>query len=425
MTASDTMAATGEQKGRRICFVSHDPGTQGAERAMLDMALLFHEAGWSVTLLVPEGAGGLVELVRDAGLRVQTMAYRYWMGPGRLKGRLLRIASHLRAVPRLAAWFRAEAFDVVYTHSTATGAPALAAQRAGIPHVWHMHEFGPYAKGGNAPVYDLGEARTLRLMRDSGSVFVAVAHVIRDAFAPRLPGAEIRVIYQPVPFDPEPAAGDAAAVAQIAAITGPKIIYVGAVTPTKRQEDAVRALPALLARFPEARLILGGRTNTPYFDEVMALARELGVDHAIVPLGYLKNAPAIIGLCDISINCRLAEASPRVLVESMFAGTCVIAAGEGGNVESLPPGTGLLYAPMDGPDLAAKILHVLDHPEERAAMIATAHDKAVQERSVDIYSKTYVALIEDAIDAARALRASTRSCPPCPMPRPRPCPKSR
>lgn len=394
---------------RKICFASHDPGVQGAERAMLDMAQLFQRAGWDVTVLVPFEAGGLADLVRQADLKLKILPYRYWMGTGSWKGRWFRRLSNWRALPRLTAWFRNEGFDVVYTHSTAVGVTAQAAKRAGAAHVWHMHEFGPFATGGGVPVYDFGVTPTLGMMLQTDSVYVAVAHVIRDTFAPLLPGADIRVVYQPVPFDPTPSPLDQAAVDQIRACNGPKIIYVGAVSETKRQEDSIRALPDILARHSDARLFLGGRADGDYFDRVMGVARQLKVDHAVIPLGYLRNAPAIIGLCDVSINCRLAEASPRVLVESMFARTFVIAAGEGGNVESLPEGTGLLYKPMNPQDLAAKILYALDHPAEVDAMVQTAHAMAVETRSVDVYADTYVALIEDAIETALALRGASRS----------------
>lgn len=388
----------------RICMVAHDPGLQGAERAMLDMAVYLDAAGWDVTVLVPFEAGGLAALVDKAGLKRATIPYYYWWGPGQLSGRLKRSLANLAALPRLVRLFRGGRFDAVYTHSTAVGAPPLAARLAGVPHIWHMHEFGPYEEGDRVIEYDLGERLTLGLMRWTRSTYVAVAKVIRDTFRSRLGDADIRVIYQPVPFSPELADDDAAAVAAIRAIEGPKIIYVGAVVETKRQEDAVRALPAILAAHPEARLILGGRVEPGYGARVHALAEELGVAHAVVTLGFLANAPAVIGLCDVSINCRLAEASPRVLIESMMAGTLVVAAGAGGNVEALTPDTGLLYAPCDADDLAAKVVWAIDHPDDVARLVAAAQAKAIAERGVAGYRDRYVALIEAAIADAQGKR---------------------
>ena len=321
-----------------ICLVSHDPGVQGAERAMLDMAIFLREVGWDVTVLIPFEKGGLVELIDMAGLKRVTIPYYYWIGPGRLKGRILRVVFNLLILPRLIRFFNVSSFDAVYTHSTAVGVTAIAARLARCPHVWHMHEFGPYEQGDVVIEWDLGETVSLALMRWTRSTYVAVANVIRETFRPYLGGAEICVIYQPVPFSSEPSEKDDTAIKSIRAIEGLKIVYVGAICETKRQIDAVYALPRILAKYPDARLILGGRVEPNYGRQLNALAEKLGVTHAIVYLGYLHNAPAVIGLCDISINCRLAEASPRVLVESMMARTVVLAANAGGNTRG--PDTG-------------------------------------------------------------------------------------
>lgn len=385
-----------------ICIVAHDPGLQGAERAMLEMALFLREAGWDVTVLVPSATGGLAALAEKAGMKCVTIPYFYWMGPGRFMGRVKRTAANLLALPRLVQFFRTGAYSAVYTHSTAVGVPALAARLSRRPHIWHMHEFGPYEQGDRILKYDLGETITLALMRWTNSTYVAVAKVIRDTFQPRLGDADIRVVYQPVPFSPLLAEEDREAVEKIRAIAGPKIIYVGAVTETKRQEDAIRALPAILADHPDTRLILGGRVEPRYGARIDALADQLDVSHAVVKLGYLSNAPAIIGLCDVSINCRLAEASPRVVVESMMAGTIVVAAGAGGNVEAITPEIGLLYHPCDPEDMAVRVNWVLDHPGEAKRIVGAAKERAFSERGVAGYKDRYVALIEETIGSARS-----------------------
>lgn len=386
---------------RSICIVAHDPGLQGAERAMFDMAVFLRDAGWDVTVLVPFETGGLAVMVDSAKLKRVTIPYYYWMGPGHYLGRLKRTAFNILILPRLVWFFRRFSFDAVYTHSTAVGVPALAARLARCPHIWHMHEFGPYEEGEARPLFDLGETVTLALMRWTNSTYVAVAKVIRDTFQPRLGDIDIRVVYQPVPFSPLLAEEDSEAVEKIRAIDGPKIIYVGAVTETKRQEDAIQALPWILAAHPDTRLILGGRVEPRYGARIDTLAKDLGVTHAVVKLGYLSNAPAIIGLCDVSINCRLAEASPRVLVESMMAGTVVVAAGAGGNVEAITHETGLLYRPCDPGDLASKVVWLIDHPDKAQKLAAAAQERALSERGVEGYKDRYVALIEEAIASAR------------------------
>lgn len=390
-----------------ICLVSHDPGTQGAERAMLDMALLLKQAGWVVTVLIPTGRGNLASMANELGLKVLRSPFRYWMGTGSWHGRFYRFLMNIFALPHLLWLFKSGRFNIIYTHSIAVGAPAIAAMMLRFPHVWHIHEFGPYGLGEVPRSFDFGDKLTLAMIKSTKSVLVPVAHVIKSTFEPRLNGMDIRVIYQPVPFNQLPDPRDKLATNTIISNSGTKILYIGAVTETKRQEDAVRAMPKVLARHSDAVLILAGRIDTKYEKKLRALAKDIDVEQSIIYLGYLHNAPSIIAECDISINCRLVEASPRVVVESMMAGCLVIAADAGGNSEAIVSyTTGLLYKPADPDDLAEKISWAIENPRNVKNIVDEARAKSISTRSIDTYADKYVFLIEEAITTAINKRGS-------------------
>ena len=89
--------------------------------------------------------------------------------------------------------------------------------------------------------------------------------------------------------------------------TGLVIGAIGIVHPSKRLETCVRALPALLADHPDARLVLVGPTLDPaYADGLATLAKQLGVAHALRLTGHVDRPTfdAWLVACDVVVSLR-------------------------------------------------------------------------------------------------------------------------
>lgn len=389
----------------KIVLVSHDPGTQGAELAMLDMAILMRELGCEVTVIIPKGPGGLFERVRAHHFDVIRVRYKHWFGPGRVLGRLYRIALNLLFFPSMVIAIAGLRPDLVWTHSTAAPSAALASRVLGIKHIWHMHEFGPFGPGSYDVRYDLGERWSLQLMDLTQSHYVAVAEVIKSTFAGKLKRGRIDVIHQPVPVDTRPHKLDRHQLEHVAGLSGPLIVYVGAISQTKRQIELVEALPAVLRHHPGANVLLVGDCKSDYARDVKAAVQRLGVTAHVHLLGLMRNPSALVKRCDISVNCRLAEAAPRGVVESMMLGTPVVAADSGGNREMLRGDLGLLYEPGDSASLAAEMLSLLEDACQSHEVSMRAQQFAEKTRSMNSYSEIYAQRL---VDLAESLALRTK-----------------
>ena len=125
----------------------------------------------------------------------------------------------------------------------------------------------------------------------------------------------------------------------------------------KGYETVVRALPAVLAERPNTRYALVGQGED--LPRVRALARELGVDHAVIQVGAVphEEMPAWYNACDLYVMPTTAEGFGIAFIEALACGRPVIAGNRAGDRDPLLDGRlGKLVDPDDLPSLADAIL---------------------------------------------------------------------
>ncbi|MEO8201892.1 MAG: glycosyltransferase family 4 protein [Gemmatimonadota bacterium] len=140
---------------------------------------------------------------------------------------------------------------------------------------------------------------------------------------------------------------------------------IGAVTrfyASKGITYLIGAFPAVLARFPSARLVLVG--DGPLADELKAQAQALGIADHVIFTGFRQDAEAHVQLFTLSAVPSLEEGIGNVAIESIVGGVPVVASREGGLPEVIAEGkSGLLVPPADSAALSAAIISVLENPE--------------------------------------------------------------
>jgi len=166
----------------------------------------------------------------------------------------------------------------------------------------------------------------------------------------------------------------------------PVIGCVGRVVARKGQDMLVRAMPTVLARVPEALLLIVG--DGPYRSTVEALARDLGVQHAVRFTGSVPSAdlPAYFDALDVfATPCRArragleVEAWGIVFLEAQACGVPVVVGDSGGAPESCVHGeTGYVVDPLNPVAVAAKLVVLLEDEGLRSRMGKAAREWAEQ-----------------------------------------------
>jgi glycosyltransferase involved in cell wall biosynthesis len=266
----------------------------------------------------------------------------------------------------------------------------MAAWSVGLPIIWHLRDI--LREPGARAMLDRA-ARKLRptIIAISQAVAKEVEHL----------GLPVEVIHNGVPLDDfTPGEPRADLRHEFGLENGqPVVMIVARLTPWKGHRQLIEAMPAVLARFPDARLVIVGGPHFwegDYEDELKAVARSMNIHRALIWTGHREDIADLLRLCDVFVLPSTDEPFGRSIIEAMAVGKPVIAGNSGGVPEICTHGVcGQLIDPKDPGELAEAIVSILSDPVEAAKMGARGRDKAhrlfdaqvTAERVQDVYTR--------------------------------------
>ncbi|KAA9015481.1 glycosyltransferase family 4 protein [Niallia endozanthoxylica] len=160
------------------------------------------------------------------------------------------------------------------------------------------------------------------------------------------------------------------------------------------------ALPAVLKKYPNTRLIYAGNGNQ--MPEIKRIVEEHELEAHVTLLGDVphERVKDYFALADVVIvpsvhSAGVEEATSISALEAMGSGTPLIACAVGGLKEIVDPGQdGLLIEEKNVEQMSEAILDLLDHPQEGAQMAQKARQKIEKEYShlaaAEKYEEVYI-----------------------------------
>jgi glycosyltransferase involved in cell wall biosynthesis len=198
----------------------------------------------------------------------------------------------------------------------------------------------------------------------------------------------------------EPAAKDQTLLADLG-LSGRRLLgFIGSFYHYEGLDLLLDAMPAILARHPDAALLLVG--GGPMEAALKAQVAALGLADAVRFTGRVPHDQVgrYYDLVDLLVfprrRIRLTElVTPLKPVEAMAEGRLVVASDVGGHRELVEDGrTGHLFPADDVPALAAKVGDVLAAPEAQTAIRTAAREFVRSERVWPASAANYRALYE-------------------------------
>ncbi|GEM_PF-146014 len=214
---------------------------------------------------------------------------------------------------------------------------------------------------------------------------IAVSQSVKESAVKhlRLPAERIQVVYRGlVPQDYEPGRFSGEEIQKARQDIGltdayPVLINVGRLWSVKGQKYLIQAMPIILKRFPQARLLIAG--GGPLKGELEGLRDSLGLKSCVEFLGQRKDIPLLLSMANMYVAASHCEGLSNAIVEAMAAGKPVVAFDIPMTREVLEGGAGVLVGARDPEELAREVVQLAAN-HERYQSISKRASEIVREK---------------------------------------------
>ena len=355
----------------RVLYVLQEGGDNynGASRSAVGLITELSKAGVQFFVVTP-GENGIInnELAKIPGIIILPRRYYRWVvrRPSRFPRNVYSNLDYFTrqsmvnycVAKNLARFIYDNQIDLVHTNSSVVNIGAEAARLAGVPHIWHVREFGN-EDFGMAPY--VSSKRYFKYMESHSEAIVCISEAIASKYRGKVSDDVLHVVYNGVPIPPE----------SIRSVKNYRtepitMLIAGRLSEKKGQRIAVDALFELLNNgYENLNLIIAGSGDSACLGENL---EKCGSHVDLV--GYVHDLTSIRQKADIELMCSYSEGFGRGIIEAMASGPIVIAASGGAVPEIIVDGlNGLLFNPGNSHDLAEKIIKVLGMSEDECRNI--------------------------------------------------------
>ncbi|MEW5801745.1 MAG: glycosyltransferase family 4 protein [bacterium] len=161
--------------------------------------------------------------------------------------------------------------------------------------------------------------------------------------------------------------------------TGEVLLFVGRIEPQKGLHNLISAFPAVLDRFPDARLVIAGNMSDfpSYAISLKSIARALGIHDRVNTIGFVSGEVKqnVYAACDLFISPYIASDSAGItLLEAMASAKPAVVSNLGFAGRIVSERLGRRCPPNDTMALADSIVGLLQDTHQRQAMGQAARD---------------------------------------------------
>jgi len=365
----------------KICFVTHYVELYGANRSLLCLIDGLKQYDIQSYVLAPK-KGSITEELSKRAIPLYTLPFKKWMSKNRWKAPA-RLALNFAVLPFLVRKVSQWDVDLIHTNSSVTPTGALIAEVLGLPHTWHVREFGDLDFSMR---HDWGRSVFGKLIsRSNATIAVSEAvrrHVLSDLDVP------CHVVYNGVISEERLEKLGRQVGAQKNDFAPPfTFAIVGQISPAKGQKQALRAVHRLKQDGQEVHLLVVGGGADKQVASLRHLCHSLNLDKEVSFLGYVSDPFEVYQRADAVLMCSPHEAMGRVTAEAMAAARPVIGYDSDGTAELIDDGhNGLLY---DGStkDLADSMNRFVDNPDLSLSFGQNGWEKASKEFTNKVYAR--------------------------------------
>lgn len=380
-------------KKSKILVVAHSGKVSGANKSLLSVLDGLKDK-YSFSVVINEANSELSFRLGEMGIHSIDLDYSWWYTTPKA-GFLKNCAYYLFSLSKY--WFfRAryrinsnqfadKGFSLVYTNTSTVDFGSYVSRFLGIPHVWHVREFGE----------EDFSFRSLVSLSYRKSSFLSASRIIAvsKALASYIEGRYC-VTASPVyngfnldmfsPIEPRPRSGNL------------KVLICGQVIDAKGQRIAIESIRHLInSGRTDVELFIAGEVNRDY----ISVEEQRSIEHKLPVhfLGFVNDVRHLRSQMHVELCCSKSEAFGRSTLEGMLSSLAVVASNSGSNPELVNDGeNGLLFNTGSALDLSSCLIRLADDDEFRI-LLANNAGKFARSFSIEKTVSQVDSLFESAI----------------------------
>ncbi len=379
----------------KILYLIHDNKKGGAALSFLDMikgVSMEHE----VYVLTPNKKGFIPDELDRLGIWHKSAHYYWWeiakIGNPAIDSvrffvyKFLVLANYIEAI-RIAKLVKRLGIDIIHSNSSTINVGSIASKITGMPHVWHLREFGDL----DFSLTPVRKSDSLEKVINSGNTsYIALSEFVAKYYVKYIKdNSRINVIYNGISstYNYQKSASEYNSDAV-------KFLISGNYCEEKGQIDVVHTVGLLVSQgVTRFKVYMAGRGD---FAEVREYIISNGLTDYVVLIGLVDDMLALRKRCDVEIVASRTEAFGRVTVEAMRASNPVIGSATGGTMELIQDGiTGFLYEYKNDEALAEYMKRFIDNPSLAYEMGRRAYDWSVNRFTSEENVKGVVGVYKD------------------------------
>ena len=356
---------------KNILYITNYADLYVANKSLLDMIIeLKKKYGVNPIVLISGAAGKLGEKLDEYAIEYLCFDFRIacinngtkYITFRKLTRRIMRFKEYRRILNYIKK--NVYDLDIIHSNSSIIELGYYLAKKIGVPHVWHLREFGESD-------YNLSSIFTPKelIQRLQNSCLIAISDAVKNHYETRYKGIECNKIYNDV-WIPN--------AYQKVFFANDKVNFavVGVVTNNKGQMDVVKACSILRKRGFEAfSVCIIGTIDRNTEEKFAQFIRCNQINEQVEIYGHTDDVHSILKDMDVGIMSSKEEAMGRVTVEYMGNYMSVIGT-RGGGTSELLNNDGLLYEYGDVNQLADRMQYLIENRDEIITKSESVRKKA-------------------------------------------------
>lgn len=387
-----------------ICIFAHETSLWGATRSLIGLIDNLLKYGVEISVIT-RGKGVLNEILNQKGVFNKSYDFYWWMVQDRPRNKhLMWLVKFIiekrneKITHEIVDLLRERNIDIIHTNDSVIDIGARTAKILGIPHIWHIREYGKEDKN---LIFINGEKNSIEYMMEHSERMIYVSRDLYQHYKRMYTGlGKGDVIYNGIDFD----LSKTLSVTKDYEIECPTLVVCGSISKEKNQLEVLKALSILNKRNRKMKCLIIGSGKDEYVKILKKFICDNDIKHMVDFLGYQNNVFNYFEKAQLAIVPSYREAFGRVTIEYMLAGLGVIASNTGANPELIEDNvTGKLYKLGDCGNLADKIDEFLMDRKSLLNIACNAKKDAERRFLADINAanvfKVYKQILSDSTDA--------------------------